>query len=88
VDTLVPIKDVDEKTDLVKSWNVDESRVEYRPFYSWEIGVADLYEIELENGEIIKCTSTHKWYVEDSDGTVKVVTTAELSDFGHILSPQ
>lgn len=87
-DTLVPIKDVDEKTDLVKSWNVTESRIEYRPFYSWEIGVADLYEVELENGEIIKCTATHKWYVENSDGTVKVVTTEELSEFSHILSPQ
>lgn len=88
VDTLIPIKDVDEKTDLVKSWNMELSCVEYRSFYSWEIGDADLYEVELENNEIIKCTATHKWYVEDSDGTIKVVTTEELNEFNHILSPQ
>lgn len=88
VDTLVPIRDVDEKTDLVKSWNLEESRIEYRPFYSWEIGESSLYEVELENGEVIKCTDTHKWYVEDDDGNVQVVKTTELSNYNHILSPQ
>jgi Cdc6-like AAA superfamily ATPase len=88
VDTLVPIRDVDEKTDLVKSWNVEESRIEYRPFYSWEIGESELYEVELENGEVIKCTDTHKWYVEDNDGNVQVVKTSDLPNYNHILSPQ
>ena len=87
-DILVAIKDVNEKSDLVKSWNVETNKIEYRPFYLWEIGERELYEIELENGEIIKCTGEHKWYVQDENGNTIVVKTTELSNYEHILSPQ
>lgn len=88
VDVLVAIKDVNEKTDLVKSWNVETNKIEYRPFYLWEIGERELYEIELENGEVIKCTDEHKWYVQDDNGDTIVVKTSELINYEHILSPQ
>jgi len=88
VDVLVAIKDVNEKTDLVKSWNVETNKIEYRPFYLWEIGERELYEIELENGEVIKCTDEHKWYVQDKHGDTIVVKTSELINYEHILSPQ
>ena len=87
-DVLVAIKDVNEKTDLVKSWNVETNKIEYRPFYLWEIGQRELYEIELENGEVIKCTDEHKWYVQDYTGNTIVVKTSELVNYEHILSPQ
>lgn len=87
VEQSIAIKDVNDKTDLVKSYNTEENRVEYRPFMLWDRGVQDVFEIELENGEVVVCTSTHKWYVEDENGDHKVVKTEELEKYNHILSP-
>jgi len=87
-DIKVPIKDVDEHNDLVKSYNVDNDKIEYRPFYLWDKGKQDVYEIELENGEVVVCTGDHKWYVEEPDGNVEVVKTIDLHKYNHILSPQ
>lgn len=85
--TLVPIKDVDASNDLVKSWNVKQNRVEWRPFEKMDKGIQEVYEIELSNGETVVCTGTHKWYVE-VDGEIKVVKTTDLPKYNHILSPE
>ena len=83
----IPIKDVDENSDLVKSWNVEKSEIQWRPFYLWDKGEQDVYEIELQNGEVVVCTDTHKWYVKDKNGNIIVVKTNELHKYNHILSP-
>ena len=83
----VEIKNVDPSNDLVKSWNVKKSRTEWKPFEKIDKGIQDVYEIELENGEVVVCTATHKWYVQDAE-EVKVVKTEDLHRYNHILSPQ
>ena len=88
VPTLVPIKDVDSVNDLVKSWNIKLGKIEWRPFEKMDKGIQEVYEIELENGETVVCTGTHKWYVEDSTGVPIVVKTTELPKYNHILSPE
>jgi len=85
--TLIPIKDVDASNDLVKSWNVKQNRVEWRPFEKMDKGIQEVYEIELSNGETVVCTGTHKWYVE-VDGEIKVVKTTDLPKYNHILSSE
>lgn len=82
----LPIKDLNDKSDLVKSWNINENRVEWRPFYLWDKGIQDAYEIELENGEVVICTADHKWYVYDNNNII-VVKTHELENYKYILSP-
>lgn len=88
-DEKVPIKDVDPENDLVKSYNVEKGAVQYRPFDLLDQGERDVYDVELANGQVITCTSDHKWYVRDG-GEVKVVTTQRIvdGDFSHVLSPQ
>lgn len=83
----IPIRDLDETSDLVKSWSVSKNRIEWKPFYLWDKGVQDVYEVELENGEVVVCTIDHKWYVEDTAGNVIVVKTKDLHKYNHILSP-
>lgn len=84
---LVPLETVDDKNDLVKSYNIKTNKVEWMPFYFWNTGKQDIWEVELENGELIKCTGSHKWYVYDENNEIKVVTTEELHFYNHILSP-
>jgi DNA polymerase III delta prime subunit len=84
---LIPIKDVDSGNDLVKSWNTEKNKIEWRPFEKMDKGEQEVYEIELSNDEVVVCTGTHKWYVMDS-GNVKVVKTTELHRYNHILSPE
>lgn len=84
----IPIKDLDETLDLVKSYNIDSNEIQWRPFYLWDNGLQDVYEIELENGEIVVCTKDHKWYVEDDMGNVIIVKTVDLEKYNYILSPQ
>lgn len=84
----IPIKDLNEKSDLVKSYNIDVNQIQWRPFYLWDKGKQPVYEIELENGEVVVCTEDHKWYVEDEFGKVIVVKAKELDKYNHILSPQ
>jgi len=86
-DVSIPIRDLDEHKDLVKSYNTKRNKVEYRPFYLWDKGIQDVYEIELENGECVICTADHKWYVENSTGECIVVKASELHKYNHILSP-
>lgn len=84
----IPIKDLDEKNDLVKSFNVEKNKIEWKPFYLWDKGEQETFEIEFENDEIITCTADHKWYVKDKDGELKVVKTIELEDYMEIFNPK
>lgn len=68
----IEIKNVDENNDLVKSFNFSKNRIEWRPFYKIDKHVQDVYEIEFENGEIICCTSDHKWYVNTENSDIPI----------------
>lgn len=82
---LIAIKDVNDSSDLVKSFNVDLNRIEWKSFQLFDKGVQDAIEIEFENGETVICTADHKWYV-DVNGEPTVIKASELSDYMHILS--
>jgi hypothetical protein len=84
----IPIKGLDEKNDLVKSYNIEKNKIEWKPFYLWDKGEQETYEIEFENGEIIICTPDHKWYVKDDKGQSKVVKTIELENYMEIFNPK
>lgn len=83
VEQLVKIKDLDESTDLVKSFNVKLQRIEWKSFTLFDKGEQETIEIEFDNGEVVICTPDHKWYIEDSTGKPIVVKAKELND--HIL---
>lgn len=83
----VPIETLDDESDLVKSYDLEKEKVQWRPFNLFDKGKRDVYEIELGNGQEVVCTGDHKWYVEDQKGEVKVVQTTDLKDYNHILSP-
>ena len=88
IECKIAIKDLNDARDLVKSWNVVESKIQWRPFSLWDKGVQDVYEIELENGETVVCTPDHKWYVEGDNGKPIVITAKDLHKYNYILSPQ
>lgn len=83
----VKIRDLNPDTDLVKSYNTDLERIEWKTFDLFDKGIQDTLEIELETGDVVICTSDHKWYVEDDGGQPLVVKASELENYGHILSP-
>lgn len=83
---LIPIKDLDDCNDLVKSFNVELNRVEWKPFKLFDKGVQDTLEIEFQNGEVVVCTPDHKWYVEEN-GKPVVVKASQLHEYEHILTP-
>jgi Cdc6-like AAA superfamily ATPase len=82
---LIKIKDLDDKNDLVKSYNTNLNRVEWKTFSLFDKGFQETVEIEFENGETVVCTLDHKWYVDDN-GTTKVVKASELHKYNHILT--
>ena len=59
------IKNLKDETDLVKSYNINKNKIEWRPFTLLDKDIQDVYEVELENGEVVICTESHKWYVLD-----------------------
>lgn len=79
----VPIKDLDDNNDLVKSYNVKLARIEWKSFILFNKGVQETLEIEFDNGEVVICTPDHKWYVDDNGP--KVVKASELSNYDHVL---
>lgn len=83
---LVKIKDVDPLVDLVKSFNVTNNRVEWKPFKLFDKGMQDTLEIEFENNEVIICTPDHKWYVSDDNNNPIIVKASELHKYMHILT--
>jgi len=84
----IPIEDLDPINDLVKSFNVDTKCIEWVPFTLYYKDIQNIWEIELENGFIIRCTDDHKWYVLDDVGETIVVKTIDLHKYDHILSPK
>jgi hypothetical protein len=84
--TKIPIKDLDEKNDLVKSFNEDTKDIQWMPFELFYKGEQECYELEFENGEKIICTESHKWYLDDNGGNPIVVTTKDIIERGYILS--
>jgi len=84
----VKIKDLEQDTDLVKSFNVEESRVEWKTFQLFDKGHQETIEIEFETGDVVVCTTDHKWYVENEHGEAVIVKASELDDYEHILSPK
>lgn len=84
----IEIKNLNPKTDFVKSYNVSENRTEYKPFELYDKGIReDVLEIEFEDGNTIICTPEHKWYVE-KDGEIEVVRADQLYLYNHILTPK
>jgi len=83
---LLPIKDLDDTNDLVKSYNTETKTVEWKPFVLFDKGIQETLRIEFENGEVVVCTPDHKWYVEGDDGKELVVKASELHNYNHILS--
>jgi predicted AAA+ superfamily ATPase len=80
------IKNLNDKNDLVKSYNTKTEQVEWMPFTLFDKGTQEVYKISLENGEVVICTPDHKWYVEEN-GLKKVVKASDLHKYNHILSP-
>lgn len=83
----IKISEVDPVADLVKSYNTEHSRIEWKSFELFDKGVRETLEIEFENGETVICTPEHKWYVEGDDGTHIVVCADQLYKYNHILTP-
>lgn len=84
----IPIKDLNDSNDLVKSFNIEKNRIEWKPFILYDKGMRNVYEIEFENDEIIICTPEHKWFVKDEKEDIKVVKTTELENYGAIFNPE
>ena len=83
----VAIKELDQSSDLVKSYSIDNQRIEWRPFDLMDKGDREVLEVEFENDEMVICTPNHKWYVQDpTTGETKVVRADELDQYGHILT--
>lgn len=87
VEISIPIEELDSELDLVKSYNVDSNSIEWVPFELFDKGTQNIWEIELETGDLIRCTDDHKWYVRDNSDEIQVVKTIDLVDYDHILSP-
>jgi len=83
---MVPIKDINDLDDLVKSFNVAKNRIEWKSFDLFNKGTQETLEIEFENNEVVICTPDHKWYVEDEHGESIVIKASELSRYNHILT--
>lgn len=81
----IPIESLNDEIDLVKTFNIQTNTIEWQPFKLFDKGMQDIWEMELENGEIVRCTGDHKWFVDDSG--IKVVKTYELHNYNYILSP-
>ena len=82
-----PISTLNPSKELVMSYDVDSGHIEWVEYTLHDKGIQEVYEIQLANGEVVVCTSSHKWYVQDANGLTTVVTTDQLHQYTHILSP-
>ncbi len=82
----IPIKDVNDKKDLVKSFDITTNKIEWLPFTLMDKGERETLEIEFEDGSVAICTPEHKWFIEDKNGKIKVVKASELYKYNHILT--
>jgi replication factor C small subunit len=78
VEQQIPIKQLDQYNDLVKSYSIVRDVIEFRPFYLWDKGEQEVYEIEFENDQKIICTGEHKWYVYDPTGVPIKMKLSEI----------
>lgn len=85
--TKIPIEQLNQTSDLVKSFNIETNNIEWQPFYLWDNGIHEIWELKLANGETVRCTENHKWFVYNDQNEIIVVTTKELEKYNHILSP-
>jgi DNA polymerase III delta prime subunit len=85
----IKIKDVDDKQDLVKSFNIKTSNIEWRPFILWDKGEQECVKMELDNGEVVVCTYDHKWYVYDDNMKIIKMKMVDIikNNIDYILSP-
>lgn len=72
------IKELENKNFQVQTYNYDTKEIEWSNETTSinTITTDDYYEIELENGEVVKCTANHLWLLKD--GTYK--RTDELTE--------
>lgn len=83
----ISIKELNQISDLVKSYNIEHNRIEWRPFELFDKGNREVLEIEFENNEIVICTPEHKWYVEDEiTHKIKEIRADELFNYNYILT--
>jgi replication factor C small subunit len=83
----IEIQYLDEINDLVKSYNINTKKIEWKPFYLWDKGEQETIEIEFENGEIIICTPDHKWYVYN-DNKIIIIKASELNEDMNVFNPK
>lgn len=83
---LIKIKDVDDKLDLVKTYNIELNQIEWKEFSLFDKGDQETITIEFENGERVTCTLDHKWYVEDNHGNPIIVKASELENYLYVLT--
>lgn len=83
---LIKIKDLDDKNDLVKSFNIKTEKIEWKPFELFDKNIQDVYELEFENEEKVICTEDHKWYVLDEKNNPILVKTRNLENYKYILT--
>lgn len=75
----IPIKNVDPSIHKIVSFNMTSRVFEYESFDKLDQGDQEVYEIEFEDGSVVVCTESHKWYSDE-----KVVSTKELKEIGYI----
>jgi len=84
----LPIKDLNDSLDLVKTFNLEKNRFEYQTFDLIDKSIQEVLEISFEDGSVVICTPTHKWFVlDDETGQPKVVNASELALYNQILTP-
>lgn len=83
---LIKIKDLDDTSDLVKTYNIDLQQIEWKEFSLFDKGNQETITIEFENGELVTCTLDHKWYVEDNAGNPIIVKASDLENYSYILT--
>ena len=74
----IEIKNLNDKTDLVKSLNLDNEKIEWRQFSLFDKGTQVVYEMELDNAERVICTDSHKWYVKTETGEIIKMKLKEI----------
>ena len=85
----IRIADLDDESDLVKSFNFNTKKVEWLPFHLFEKDIRDdCLEICFEDGQSVICTPEHKWHVLDENNKIKVVITTELNKYKYIITTQ
>lgn len=81
----LPIKGLDETSDLVKSFDTATNEYVWKRFSLFDKGRRKVFKIVFEDGNEVVCTPDHKWYVT-VDGEIKVVKAEELQSYGHIFN--